>query len=104
MNKKGRVKLESFAQETGIKPKSVLRILLDLRAKRGLQYSYDSVTGEIIFGEDVQYEKAEEFVSPLPKKQAEVIFPKGETNFCPYCGHKPPAGSQFCESCGSKLE
>ena len=104
MSKKGRIKLESFALETGIKPKNILRILLDLRARRGLQYSYDGDTGEIIFGEDVKYEKAEEFVSPMPKKQAEVIFPGGEVNFCPYCGHKPPAGSSFCQSCGSKLE
>ena len=42
VNKKGRVKLENFAQEAGIKPNNILRILLDLRAKRGLQYSYDS--------------------------------------------------------------
>lgn len=104
LNRTGRVKLESFAQEVSIKPNNILRILLDLRAKRGIQYSYDSETGEIIFGQETKYEQSQEFVSPLPKKQAEVIFPTGDVSFCPYCGHKPPAGSQFCESCGSKLE
>lgn len=104
INRTGRVKLESFAQEVGIKPNNILRILLDLRTRRGIHYSYDGDTGEIIFGEEVKYEKSTEFETPLSKKQAEVIFTGGEVNFCPYCGHKSPAGSKFCESCGSKLE
>jgi len=104
LNRKGRVKLESFAQEVGIKPNNILRILLDLRTRRGIHYSYDGDTGEIIFGEEVKYDKSTEFETPLSKKQAEVIFTGGEVNFCPYCGHKSPAGSKFCESCGSKLE
>lgn len=104
VNRKGRVKLENFAQEVSIKPNNILRILLDLRTKRGIQYSYDGATGEIIFGEETKYDQSPEFEAPLPKKQAEVIFPAGNVNYCPYCGHKPTAGSKFCESCGSKLE
>ncbi len=104
LNRTGRVKVENLAQEVGIKSKNMLRILVDLRTRRGIQYSYDGATGEIIFGEEVKYEPAPEFETPLPKKQVEVIFPTGEINYCPYCGHRPPVGSKFCESCGSKLE
>ncbi|TFG10355.1 hypothetical protein EU534_01105 [Candidatus Heimdallarchaeota archaeon] len=104
LNRKGKVTLENLAQETGIKPNNMLRILVDLRTRKGIQYSYDGESGAINFGEEVTYDKSAEFQSPLPKKQAEVIFPTGEASFCPYCGHKPPAGSKFCESCGSKLE
>ena len=46
VNRTGKVKLENFAQEVSIKPNNILRILLDLRAKRGIQYSYDGATGE----------------------------------------------------------
>lgn len=98
------VNVENLANETGIKPKDLLRVLVDLRVKHGIRYRYDATTGAIIFGEAVQYEQAPEFVEPLPKKQAEVIFPTGEMNFCPYCGYKAPTGSKFCESCGSRLE
>ena len=104
INRKGRVKVEDLAQEVGYKPKNMLRILVDLRTRRSLQYSYDSDSGEIILGEEVKYEQAAQFTEPMSKKQAEVIFPTGEMNYCPYCGHKPPAGSKFCENCGSKLE
>ena len=103
LNRKGRIKVEDLAQEVGIKPQNMLRILVDLRIKRGVQYSYDGETGEIIFGEEVKYEKAPEFTEPISKKQAEVIFPGGEVNYCPYCGHSATPNMQFCESCGSKL-
>ena len=103
-NRSGRIRIEAFATEVGIKPQDVLRILVDLRASRGIQYKYDGATGEIIFGEDVKYEKAPEFVEPMPKKQADVIFPSGDVNYCPYCGNKTTAGMQFCENCGSKLQ
>lgn len=103
LNRKGRVKVENFAQEIGIKPKNIIRILVDLRIKRGIQYSYDGETGEIIFGEEVEYDRAPEYTAPMSKKQAEIIFPTGEVNFCPYCGHKTSAQMQFCENCGSKL-
>ena len=104
LNRKGRVKVEDLAQEVGYKPKNMLRILVDLRTRRGLQYSYDGDSGEIIFGEEIKYEQAAQFTEPMSKKQAEVIFPAGEVKYCHYCGHKPPAGSKFCESCGSNLE
>ena len=104
LNRKGRVKVENLAQEVGYKPKNMLRILVDLRTRRGLQYSYDGDSGEIIFGEEIKYEQAAQFTEPMSKKQAEVIFPAGEVKYCHYCGHKPPAGSKFCESCGSNLE
>ncbi len=104
LNRKGRVKVDDLAQEVGYKPKNILRILVDLRTNRGLQYSYDGDSGEIIFGEEIKYEQSAQFTEPMSKKQAEVIFPAGEVKYCHYCGHKPPAGSKFCESCGSNLE
>ncbi|MCG3259941.1 MAG: zinc ribbon domain-containing protein [Candidatus Heimdallarchaeota archaeon] len=102
-NRTGSIRIENLAAEAGIKPQHVLRVLVDLRTRNHIKYSYDSTTGEIQFGETVSYDKAPEFVTPLPKKQADVIFAGGESTFCPYCGHKPPVGSQFCENCGSKL-
>jgi len=39
-NRSGRVKLESLSQETGISPKNLLRILIDLRASKGIKYSF----------------------------------------------------------------
>lgn len=103
VNRSGRVNAASLAQEVGIKPNNMLRAMVDLRVRKGIQYSYDSSTGDIIFGEDVKYEQASEFSAPMSKKQASVVFPTAEASYCPYCGHKPPAGSQFCENCGSKL-
>lgn len=103
-NRTDAIKLENLAAETGIKPQHVLRILVDLRVRNQIKYSYDSNTGEILLGETISYQKSPEFTTTLPKKQADVIFSAGATTYCPYCGHKPPAGSKFCESCGSKLE
>ncbi|MHA1668131.1 MAG: zinc ribbon domain-containing protein [Candidatus Heimdallarchaeaceae archaeon] len=103
-NRSGRVKLESLSQETGISPKNLLRILIDLRTSKGIKYSYDTETGEIIFGESIAYHRSPDFVSPLSKKQAETIFPPGEVTYCPYCGHKTSSEVQFCENCGSKLQ
>ena len=97
------VKLETLAEETGIKPKNVLRVLVDLRNAGQAKYRYDTSSGEIMLGETVNYEKAPEFTEPISQKQLDVIYPSGEVNFCPYCGHKASAGMQFCESCGSKL-
>ena len=97
------VKLETLAEETGIKPKNVLRVLVDLRNSGKIKYRYDTESGEIMLGEMVKYEKAPEFTEPISQKQLDVIYPSGEVNFCPYCGHKASAGMQYCESCGSKL-
>jgi len=103
LNRKGRVNVNTLAHETGIKPNSMLRALVDLRTQKGIQYSYDAETGDIVFGEDVKYNQSTEFTSPMSKKQAAVVFPTADATFCPYCGHKTPAGSQFCENCGSQL-
>ncbi len=103
VNRTGRVNVTSLAQEVGIKPNSLLRVLVDLRTQRGIQYSYDTDTGDIVFGEDIKYNQSTEFTAPMSKKQAEVVFQAPEASYCHYCGHKPPAGSQFCENCGSKL-
>jgi len=103
VNRKGKVNVNSLAQEVGIKPNNMLRVLVDLRTQKGIQYSYDNTTGDIVFGEDVSYDQSSQFTEPMSKKQAAVVFPTAEATFCPYCGHKPPAGSQFCENCGSKL-
>ncbi|MBY8999476.1 MAG: hypothetical protein KGD64_01035 [Candidatus Heimdallarchaeota archaeon] len=97
------VKLETLAEETGIKPKNVLRVLVDLRNAGQIKYRYDTGSGEIIIGETIKYEKAPEFEEPISQKQYDVIYPSGEVNFCPYCGHKTSASMQFCENCGSKL-
>ena len=103
VNRQGNVNVNSLSQELGIKPNQMLRILVDLRVRRGIKYSYDTSTGELVFGEGIKYDQAAEFTAPMSKKQAAVVFPTAEASYCPYCGHKPPAGSQFCENCGSKL-
>lgn len=97
------VKLETLAEETGIKSKNVLRVLVDLRNDSKIKYRYDTESGAIMLGETVNYEKSPEFTEPISQKQLEVIYPSGEVNFCPYCGHKASVGMQFCESCGSKF-
>lgn len=102
-NRSGRVTIDTLATETGIKPQHILRVLVDLRASYSFQYRYDVETGEIILGDEVQYEKSPEFVAPMPQKQKDVIFPAGETSFCPYCGHKAIPKARFCENCGSSL-
>ncbi len=98
-----RINLDQFSKEIGIKPNGILRVLVDLRVKGLIKYSYDSNTGEILLGESIQYRQAPEFVEPPSKKQLEVIFPSSETEYCPYCGHKAISEAQFCENCGSKL-
>ncbi|MEE9409450.1 MAG: zinc-ribbon domain-containing protein [Candidatus Heimdallarchaeota archaeon] len=103
-NRSGNVSLDNLSMETGIKSQNILRILVDIRATHSIQYRYDVETGDIILGDTVRYEKSPEFVSPMPKKQMDVIFPSGEVSFCPYCGHKSVPNSSFCENCGSNLQ
>ena len=102
-NRSGKVTLNTLSTETGIKPQHILRVLVDLRASHSIQYRYDVESGEIILGDEVQYEKAPEFVEPMPQKQMDVIFPSGEVSYCPYCGHKAIPSARFCENCGSSL-
>ncbi len=96
------IKLEVLSTETNIRANDILRILLDLRNVGQIKYRYDTTSGEIVFGESISYQQAPEFAGPMTKRQATTqVIP--ETNYCPYCGHKPPAGAQFCENCGSKM-
>jgi len=79
----GTHKLEDIALEVGIKPRDVLKVLIDLRQKGAISYRFNSETGEIILGEKVAYVKSEEFVVP-PKQLAEPLETKGK-GYCMYC-------------------
>ena len=98
---KGTHKLEDIALEVGIKPKDVLRVLIDLRNKREVSCRFNSDTGEIILGESAPYLQAENYVAP-PKK-LEAPLPTEGRNFCVYCGHKLRENARYCENCGSEL-
>ena len=96
------VNLEALSTETNIRANDILRILLDLRNEGQVKYKYDTTSGEVVFGETVSYQQAPQFEGAMTKRQAAEVDVT-ETAYCPYCGHKPPAGAQFCENCGSKL-
>ena len=91
----GTHKLEHIAIEIGIKPKDLLRVLLDLRNKNMVKYKFNPDTGEIVLGESVSY-------TP-PVKKPEVTLAKEDKSFCVYCGQKLDGEAIFCPSCGSKL-
>ncbi|MHA1486693.1 MAG: zinc ribbon domain-containing protein [Promethearchaeota archaeon] len=97
----GTHKLEDIALEVGIKPKDVLKVLIDLRQKGAISYRFNSETGEIILGEKVAYVKSKEFVVP-PKQLAEPLETAGK-GYCVYCGHELSTEGNFCENCGSKI-
>jgi hypothetical protein len=97
----GAHKLEDIALEVGIKPKDVLKVLIDLRQKAAISYRFNSETGEIILGEKVAYTKSEEYVVP-PKNLPEPLETKGK-GYCVYCGQLLPSEGNFCENCGSKI-
>lgn len=101
-NYQGTHKLENIALEVGIKPSDVLRVLLDLREQGEIRYKFNPETGEIVLGEKVEYEPAEEFKAK-PEKPVEKVT-SGERNYCPYCGHQLRSGANFCENCGSKIQ
>jgi hypothetical protein len=92
--------LEDLALEVGIKPKDVLRVLVDLRAKGQIKYRFNSDTGDIILGEDVSYTPIANFEAP---KKLESALPSEGKNYCVYCGNKIREGSKYCAFCGSKL-
>jgi len=94
-NYEGTHKLEHIAIEIGIKPKDLLRVLLDLRNKNKIKYKFNPDTGEIVLGESVSY-------TPSVKKP-EVTLAKEDKSFCVYCGQKLDGEAIFCPSCGSKL-
>jgi hypothetical protein len=97
----GAHKLEDIALEVGIKPKVVLRVLIDLRQKGVISYRFNSETGEIVLGENVVYVPVDNYVAP-PKNLAEPLSTEGKS-YCVYCGQQLREGSLFCENCGSKI-
>jgi hypothetical protein len=97
----GSHKLEDIALEVGIKPKDVLRVLVDLRLKGVISYRFNSETGEIILGENVVYAPVDNYIAP-PKNLAEPLSTEGKT-YCVYCGQQLRQRSLFCENCGSKI-
>jgi hypothetical protein len=98
---KGVHKLEHIALEIGMRPKDILRVLIDLRNKGVIQYSFNSETGEIILGKSVSYSPADSFVAPA--KKLEEPLPTEGKNYCVYCGHKLETKGAFCPNCGSKI-
>ncbi|MFW9882196.1 MAG: zinc ribbon domain-containing protein [Candidatus Thorarchaeota archaeon] len=84
-----------------MRPKNVQRVLLDLRAKGVVQYSFNSETGVIILGKTITYTQAHEYFPPNKKLEA-PISTAGKI-FCVYCGHKIEISENFCPNCGSKL-
>ncbi|MFX0100038.1 MAG: zinc ribbon domain-containing protein [Candidatus Hodarchaeota archaeon] len=99
----GSYNLDEVAADSGVKRKDLLRVLMDIRSEGLIKYSYNESSGEIIVGEQVQYEPAPEF-KPLPKRspppEPEEL---SEKNFCLFCGHKLREGAKFCPNCGSSL-
>jgi len=100
-NFQGTYKLEYIALEIGMKPKVLLRVLLDLRNKGIIKYSFDAETGQIILGQPITYQPATEYVPPA--KKLETPLPTEGKKYCVYCGHKIEAGGNFCPNCGSNL-
>jgi hypothetical protein len=98
---KGNHKLEDIALEVGIKPKDVLRVLIDLRDKGFVKYKFNAENGEIELGQKIDYVQSENFVPP-PKKIEAPIPTKG--SYCVYCGQQLRQGAKYCENCGSQIE
>ena len=100
-NFEGTHKLEHIALEIGMRPKDILRVLLDLRRKGVVKYSFNSETGQIILGQGIAYSQATEYVPPAKKESGPL--PSEGKNYCVYCGHKLEVIGTFCPNCGSKL-
>lgn len=100
-NFEGTHKLEHIALEIGMRPKDILRVLLDLRTKGVVQYSFNSESGQIILGQGITYKQSNEYVPPA--KKLENPLPMEGKNFCVYCGHKIETKGNFCPNCGSAL-
>ncbi|MFX1573486.1 MAG: zinc ribbon domain-containing protein [Promethearchaeota archaeon] len=100
-NFEGTHKLEHIALEIGMRPKDILRVLVDLRNKGIVQYSFNSDSGEIILGKGITYTQASGYVPPT--KNLEAPIPTEDKNFCVYCGYKLEMKASFCPNCGSKL-
>ncbi|MFW9826028.1 MAG: zinc ribbon domain-containing protein [Candidatus Thorarchaeota archaeon] len=100
-NFQGTYKLEHIALEIGMKPAVLLRVLLDLRNKGLVRYSFDADSGQIILGQTITYNPTSDYFEP-PKNIGEPIPTEGK-NYCVYCGHKLEISGSFCPNCGSKL-
>jgi len=100
-NLEGTHKLEHIALEIGMKPKDILRVLVDLRNKGIVQYSFNAETGQINLGKKIEYAPANDYNPPAKKLTAPL--PTEGKNFCVYCGHKIDESGVFCPNCGSKL-
>lgn len=98
---KGTYKLETIADEIGIEPKNILRVLVDLRNEGKIRYRFNSVTGELILGEEIAYKPVEQYTPP-PKKEISSISSEQKT-YCVYCGQPLAQGAKFCEHCGSSV-
>lgn len=108
-NYQGTHKLENLALEVGIKPSDLLQILIDLRQSGELRYKFNPESGEIVLGQQIQYQPSPEF---KPQKQVKEVEEEpaaptrkvsSKKNFCPYCGHQIREEAKFCENCGSEL-
>ncbi len=100
-NFQGSYKLEHIALEIGMKPKILLSVLLDLRAKGIIKYNFDPESGKINLGQPIAYQPAAEYVPPA--KKLEQPLPTEGKKYCVYCGHKLETGGNFCPNCGSNL-
>ena len=95
MNYHGKkVILENLAAEVMMKPKNLMRILIDLRTEFKIKFRYDTQSGELIIGEEV------EAVSSTSTQPAAT----SGTKFCRGCGRRvEKEDSAFCTFCGSQL-
>lgn len=100
-NFQGTYLLEDLAVEIGMKPKILLSVLLDLRNKGIIKYSFDPDSGQIILGHTIIYTPSTDFKSP-PNKLSVPLSTEGK-NFCDYCGHKLESEANLCLNCGSSL-
>lgn len=100
-NFQGTYKLEHIALEIGMRPNDILRVLIDLRNKGLVQYSFNPETGQIILGKGVTYTPATEYIPPAKKLEAPI--PTEGKSYCVYCGHHLEKQANFCPNCGSKL-
>ncbi len=98
----GKYKLEDIALEVGIKPGDLLRVLLDLRTAGQVTYKYDADSGELLLGQQSNYQPHPQFQSTPAAQPSQA--PSGDNKYCPYCGQSVAANAKFCEHCGSKLQ